>query len=189
MGNLYGLSHPMNTYISLLRGINVLGHKVIKMADLKALFESLKFKNVRTYIASGNVVFQSPEKDIAKLDAAIHAKIKKFYGFDVGLLTITPNELKAAIKKNPFPKAEPHRYCITFLSAVPKNIPHDEIDVRKTKGEEYTFIGKAMYLHCPNGFGKTKVTNAFLEKKLNVTMTSRNWNTVTKLLEMGKTMK
>jgi uncharacterized protein (DUF1697 family) len=176
----------MNTYISLLRGINVTGNKVIKMADLQKLYESLKFKNVQTYIASGNVVFQSPETDVQKLRRKIQKKIQEKFGFDVGILVITPKQLEKAIKQNPFPNAKPNMLCFNFLSEAPANVPMDEINARKDPAEQVKIIGDVLYHHCPIGFGKTDVTNAFLEKKLNVVATARNWNTVNKLLEMGK---
>ncbi len=176
----------MKTYISLLRGINVSGQKKITMDDLKKLYESLGFKKVQTYIQSGNVVFQSTEADGSAVIQKIEKKITKVYGFEVSVLIRTPEELQQVIARNPFTKQESEKSYVTFLSGVPVQVPMDEINKAKNSSEKYKIVGKEVYFYCPTGYGKTKLSNNFFEKKLKLSATTRNRNTVNKLLEIAE---
>lgn len=166
----------MPTYISMLRGINVSGQKSIKMEKLKELYESLKFNDIKTYIQSGNVMFECKDSDYKSLEKKIENKIKEKIGFDVVIFIRTRNELKKVIENNPFKEDE--RIYVTFLSSVPSKIPIDEINKAKGKSEKYFISSREIYFSCPNGYGKTKLSNNFFENKLKVTATTRNWNTV-----------
>ncbi len=168
----------MNRYISLLRGINVSGQKKIKMDDLKGLYDSLGFKDVHTYIQSGNVIFTSSESNTLKLSAEIEKKIQRTFNFDVVVFIRTEQEWKKLIAKNPFAEGEESRLYLTFLSDRPGNIPVEEIDKVKGKSEEFLISGREIYLYCPDGYGRTKLSNNFFERKLKVQATSRNWKTV-----------
>lgn len=169
----------------MLRGINVGGQKSVPMAELKKLYESLRFKNVQTYIQSGNVIFQSSESDVSKLITKIEKKIKQVFGFDVPVVIRTKEELQKAIKKMPFTNKETDGVYMMFLSDKPGQIPLDEINKVKDKSETFYISGKEIYLSCPKGFGQTKLTINLFEKKLKITATARNWNTVNKLMELA----
>ena len=174
----------MATYISILRGINVSGQKKIKMEALKALYESLGLKNIIVYIQSGNVIFESKETDIKKLTIKIEKRIKTSFGFDVVVFIKSKNDLQKIFSKNPFTKKDPKSIYITFLSDIPENIPTEEINRVKDKSEEFVFLGKEIFLFCPNGYGRTKLSNNFFEGKLKLSATTRNWNTINKLLRL-----
>ena len=172
----------MKTYISLLRGINVSGQKKIKMTDLKTLYEELGFKNVQTYIQSGNVVFKYKETDAAQLQQLIFDKIKIHYDFEVPNLILTPQEVEDALKNNPFNDIE--KMYFTFLNQIPTQENIEKLYTYSFEEEYYELIGKVIYFHCPNGAGRAKMNNNFFEQKLKVTATSRNLNTTKKLLKM-----
>ena len=174
----------MPTNISMLRGINVSGQKIIKMEALKNLYASLNFKNVKTYIQSGNVIFECRETSPEILKKKIENKIKEKFGFDVVVFIRTKKELQKIIENNPF-KNEDGLY-VTFLTSVPSFVPTEEINKIKSSSEKFVVSGKEIYFFCPNGYGKTKLSNNFFEKKLKVSATTRNWKTVNVLSGMWK---
>lgn len=174
----------MPTYISLLRGINVGGHKKIKMVDLKSLYEELGFTNVQTYIQSGNVVFEYQATVAIKLQQLIFEKIQSHYGFEVPNLILTPKEVEEALNNNPYQNIE--KPYFTFLSELPKQENIDALNSISFDNEFFELIGKVTYSHYPNGVGRAKMTLNFFEKKLKVTATARNLNTTKKLLEMAR---
>lgn len=179
----------MKTYISILRGINVSGQKLIKMEALKKAFEELQFKNVTTYIQSGNVIFQYSSAESAELEQKISGQIQKKFGFEVSVLVLLPGELKKILDNNPFanyPMKDISFLHVTFLASVPKEPDLETIAQKQAPGEEFRLIGEAVYLYCPNGYGKTKLTNTFLENKLKVGATTRNWKTANLLFAMAK---
>jgi len=178
----------MSRFIALLRGINVSGQKKIKMSELKTLFENLKFQDVETYIQSGNVIFFSKEKSTTKIANKISFGIKNKYNFEVQLLILTPQEIKQALKNNPFikRKKEIERLYATFLSAVPSIEMVNKLNEMSFLPEEYSINEKIIYLFLPNGAGKAKLNNNYLENKLKVIGTTRNWKTVTTLSELVK---
>ena len=174
----------MKKYVSLLRGINVSGQKKIRMEELKKLYESLGFKNVQTYIQSGNVIFEFSNTSLSKLRINIEQKIKQVYSFDVKVVIRTREELQSIVKHTPFSKKDNNRIYITFLSDMPTHIPTNELTKAKNISEEFFIFGREVYFFCPTGYGKTKLSNIFFEKKLHVFATTRNWKTVTTLLEL-----
>ena len=174
----------MYTYISLLRGINVTGYKKINMKELTAVYQSLEFENVRTYIQSGNVIFESSESNIDKLSKIIESAIKKKYSFEVSVFILTPNELQKIIERNPFPKKDFKPLMVTLLNQEPIKEKIKSLEVLDTNYEKYEICGKVIYLYFPNGYGRAKLNNNFLENKLKVRATTRNWRTLNKLLEM-----
>ncbi|MDZ7614310.1 MAG: DUF1697 domain-containing protein [Flavobacteriaceae bacterium] len=179
----------MSTYISLLRGINVSGQKLIKMDDLRKCFENLGFQDVRTHVQTGNVVFESEETDIVKIEENITRRIEHEFGFIVPVIAMTPEKLKHIIEYNPFLKdteKDQNYFHITFLSSIPENYDPRLFTDKKLAGEEIVFNGNAAYLYCPNGYGRTKLTNNFLETKLKVGATTRNWKTTNILLKMAE---
>ena len=178
----------MVTYISLLRGINVSGQKKVPMEKLKALYESLGFKNVQTYIQSGNVIFECSDKDVFVIRNKIELKIRNVFGFDVTVIIRTKDELRKVLERNPFSGKETKFLCVTFLATTPASLPREEIASMKHASEEFAISGREVYLFCPGGYGKTKLSNNLFERKLKVSATTRNWTTVQKLLELANTL-
>lgn len=178
----------MTIYISLLRGINVSGQKKIKMADLKALYEALDLENVKTYIQSGNVVFESDKKPPFDLPANIREAIQEKYGFSVPVEVRSLNYWRILIKDNIFcldHEKDDKYFHVTVLAEIPDEKLMHEIDKLSFGDDEYFIVGNRIYLYCPNGYGRTKLNNNFWERKLKVSATTRNWKTVKKLLELA----
>jgi uncharacterized protein (DUF1697 family) len=177
----------MPVLLAMLRGINVSGQKKVPMLQLKAMFEDLKFKNVRTYIQSGNVIFESKETNEAALSKKISKKILEEFGFEVSVVVRTADELLSVIKKNPFIKEKNvllDRLYISFLSEAPVKENLEKIRLPEGTTDRFVIAGKEVYLYCPGGYGETKLSNNFFENKLKVVATTRNWKTTNTLLEM-----
>ena len=178
-------------YIALLRGINVGSHKRIKMADLTKSLESLGFKNVKTYLQSGNVVFEDESADACKIAEDIEKKIGQTFKFHINVIIRTENELENIIKNNPFVKdanIQHDKLHVTFLSNMPDSEIIQDLDMKKDEDEKFEIAGREVYLYCPNGYARTKLKNDVFEKKLNTAATTRNWKTTNKLLEISKKM-
>ena len=178
----------MKTYISILRSINVGGQKIIKMADLLTLYNSLGFVNCKTYIQSGNVVFKAKEKDAQKLSKLIVKTINEQFGFWVPVIVIELNNLMQIITANPFvinDNIDTSHLHITFLENQPNTDDIDLLNQYKDPIDSFVIINQCIYLHCPNGYGNTKLHNVFFEKKLKQTATTRNWKTVNELLKLA----
>jgi uncharacterized protein (DUF1697 family) len=179
----------MAVFISLLRGINVGGQKKVKMADLKAVYEALSLENVTTYVQSGNVVFESSESETFALSQKIYEGIEKAFGFSAEIITRTVDDWRELIEHNPFGKnseKDPKYLHVTLLAEVPDKQLVQDVSTMRFEPDEYIVQGDVVYLYCPNGYGRTKLTNTFWEKKLKVGATTRNWNTVNKLLELAE---
>lgn len=180
----------MTTYISILRGINVNGQKLIKMGALKIMYEKRGFENVKTYIQSGNVIFKTLEMDEKILEKNISSSLKEDFGFEVSIIVLSIDTWKGITENNPFLKEklkDPQFFHVTFLANNPSDIDKEQIIVKKQANEEIAFSTHAVYLYCPNGYGKTKLNNNFLEAKLKVRATTRNWKTVNELLKLAQT--
>lgn len=175
----------MQTYISLLRGINVSGQKKIRMADLRNLYETLGLINVQSYLQSGNVVFDSDEKEIGKLKDAIEAQIESTYGFSVPVLIRTGDDFKRVIQEHPFAQEEAIRVLVTFLYEPPDQSNLEELNQYEDKVDQFSIGEQEIFLFCPGGYGRTKLSNNFFEKKLGVAATTRNWKSVNALYEMA----
>ncbi|AXT52429.1 DUF1697 domain-containing protein [Aquimarina sp. BL5] len=181
----------MNTYIALLRGINVGGHKKMKMADLKEMLESLGFSAVVTYIQSGNIVFRDASEDIEVLEVKIQTAIKKRFGFDVPVLIITHDTLNEILQKNPYVKRlesgqiDDKKMYFMLLCNQPNSLATAELSKVSFDPEEFIITKNVIYLFAANGYGKTKLHNNFFEKKLNCQTTTRNLRTLSKLLELS----
>jgi uncharacterized protein (DUF1697 family) len=175
----------MSRFVSLFRGINVGGHKTIRMDELKELYASMGFKNVVTYIQSGNVVFTSDDADVAQLSGQIEDGFAQKFGFHAKVMVRTSAELQAIIDNNPFqdqPAKESNRVVVMFLAGRPDSGALE--DMTYTGPEELYMIGQEMYIYYPNGMGRSKLSNTFLEKKLKTAGTARNWNTVLQLQKL-----
>jgi uncharacterized protein (DUF1697 family) len=179
----------MNTYISLLRGINVSGQKKIKMATLKSVYESLKFDNVLTYIQSGNVIFKSLDEKVI-IKKSIEVAIKEHFDFDVPVLILTHNQLENTYKNLPFSNVdieqEGSKIIIFFLSETISKNQEEIFGGYLTNSEQLVMGQDVIYLYCPDGLGKSKLTNKLIETKLKLTSTARNIKTVNKLLSLAK---
>ena len=175
----------MQTYISMLRGINVGGQKKIRMTALKSLYESLGLGNVQTYVQSGNVVFDSEEQDDEKLRKSIEAQIEAAFGFSVPILIRTANDFKRIIESHPFANEEPIRVLVTFLYERPQKSRWDELSLYQDKVDQFALGEQEIFLFCPGGYGRTKLSNTFFEKKLGVVATTRNWKSINTLYEMA----
>lgn len=179
----------MKTYISILRGINVSGHKLIKMDALRNLYENMGFSNVTTYVQSGNVIFRGEDIELKILEKQISQQIEKEFGFQVPVIVLSIEKLQQIIDNNPFAEdknKDQSFFHVTFLSSRPDKYDTNTIEDKKQNEEEISFSDNAVYLYCPNGYGRTKLTNNFLEAKLKVGATTRNWKTTQELLKIAE---
>ena len=175
----------MKTWVLLLRGINVGGRNLLPMKELVAGLASLKMLNIRTYIQSGNVVFQYKGKLPKTLGQRIADSVEESHGFRPETLILSADQLDAAIAVNPFPKAtgDPKSLHCFFLAAAVKTPPAEQLNELASPTEEWRLIDQAFYLQAPDGIGRSKLA-ARAEKTLGVSTTARNWKTVLKLSEM-----
>lgn len=178
----------LQIYISVLRGINVSGQKKILMSDLKKLYKNLGFKDVITYIQSGNVIFKNKKLPDTELAKKVEEAINKEYNFEVPVIIRSVEEMKKTILSNPFLKeknCDTKRLYVTFLSEIPAKENVEGIEDIDFLPDRFIITGKEIYLCIPNGYGETKIPNNFFEKKLKVKATTRNWNTVNKLVDLA----
>ncbi|HLK90909.1 MAG TPA: DUF1697 domain-containing protein [Polyangia bacterium] len=178
----------MPNYVAMLRGINVSGAKSVKMEALRASFEALGFGNVRTYVQSGNVVFAASERTAAPLAGKITARIKRDFGYDVPTLVLRADELARVVEESPFvgkKGIDPAKLHVTFLDGAAGAAGLKKMEGVASAGEELRCLGTSIYLHCPDGYGRTKLNNNAFERALRVGATTRNWKTVTTLAQMA----
>ena len=167
----------MATYVALLRAVNVGGTGKLPMADLKAMCEAAGFSRVQTYIASGNVVFES-KASAAGVKSALEARLRAYAGKPVGVVVRTAAEMAAVAKTNPFPRAAPSRTVAIFLDAAP---PSDALDhATGARNEQMCFGAREIFVHYPDGIGTSK-----LRIPAAMAGTARNMNTVAKLAELA----
>jgi len=171
----------------MLRGVNVGGHNQIKMDALRSLCESLALRNPQTYVQSGNVVFATNERNLTRVGERIEDAIEKKLGFRPGVILRTASELKGVVARNPFAKrneVHPGKLLVVFLNEKPGQDDCALLQRVKAADEEVRADGREIYLYFPNGAGRSKLFAA--TGRLKKSGTSRNWNTVTKLLEMAE---
>jgi len=176
----------MTTWIGLLRGINVGGRNILPMADLRSDLESLKLTNVRTYIQSGNVVFDSAARSPTALAKIIGERIETRHGFRPHLLLMKHKDLLAAVESNPFPDAvhDPKSLHFLFLAQPAVDPNTKALEDARSRTESYKLTERVFYLHAPDGIGRSKLA-ANAEKHLGVVATGRNFRTVEKLSAMA----
>lgn len=174
----------MQTFIALLRGINVGGHKKVPMAELRELLSNSGFLNVKTYIQSGNVVFQSTETNSFKIEHDISRAIKDHFGFDVPVLVRTPEQIKVILNHCPFTEDDMQKSYFMLLDTIPDEELVKIASQKVYDNEYYHIINDCIYFYCPAGYGKAKFNMSYFEKKLQANATSRNYKTVTKLLSL-----
>lgn len=178
----------MPRYVAMLRGINVSGQKIIKMERLRQLFESMAFTNVSTYIQSGNVIFDSEEVDSAVLRDRIVYELKEQLMFDIPVIIRTPAELQEVVQDTPYPTVnvdENEQRYVTFLSQVPTEAALAKLQAAQSEVDEYHVRGITVYLLIRKNYGDSKFSNNFIEKKLCVAATTRNWETVNRLIQLS----
>jgi uncharacterized protein (DUF1697 family) len=177
----------MGHYVALLRGINVSGHRRLPMKKLITIFEEHGCRDVRTYIQSGNVVFEAKAALAKRIPKLVHASVEKEFDYDVPVVVRSAAELKKALAAHPFAKGEANDKAlhVAFLSAEPTAKAVAAIDEKRSPGDRFAVKGREVHLHLPKGVGKTKLDNAYLERTLAVKSTMRNWRTCQKLLEMA----
>ena len=175
------------THVALLRGINVGGHHKVPMAELRALFEQLGHTAVATYVQSGNVLFTSAAADEPTIVRAIATALHDRFGFDIPVVVRTTDELATAAARHPYASAQPDdaKLHLFFLAAAPAPEAIGKLDPARFAPDEFTLEGRHLYAHYPNGAGRSKLTNAPIERALGTTATARNWRTVTKLLALA----
>jgi uncharacterized protein (DUF1697 family) len=175
----------MKAYVALLRGINLGARNKVSMADLRALFAALGAVDVATYVQSGNVLFSSTDS-AGKLTEAIEKRIRSDLGIEVAVLLRTQPQLAKVLARNPFADdvSDPTKLHVTFLADKPDPARVRKLDTTLAEPDEFRVSGQEVYLHTPNGYGRSKLSNAYFEKQLDVRATTRNWRTVTKLAEL-----
>ncbi len=162
------------------------GGRQVNMKRLKEVFADLGLSDVATYVQSGNVVFRAGKQPSAKsLEVAIEAA----FGLDVTVILRTAREMAEVLNGNPYLAADAgadrSRLYVTFLADQPEKGALDGVDVEKYAPDEFQLVGRELYLHYPNGYGRTKLSNDFFERRTKLRATTRNWNTVTKLVELS----
>jgi len=168
----------MKNYIALLRGINVGGHKKIKMADLRTALSNLGLKNVATYIQSGNVFFTSEEKNIKKLEQDIHNTIVEVFGFEVPVLVTTKEDLQAVLDNCPFDEDVKQNSCFVLFYDTPDADLVKVVSEISYPNETIIIKENCIYFYSAVGYGKVKFNNSFFERKLKVISTARNYKTM-----------
>jgi uncharacterized protein (DUF1697 family) len=177
----------MKTHIALLRGINVSGHRMIKMEILKNCLEKIGFQNVQTYIQSGNVFVDTDEENAAKVAFIIKQEIQKTFGHDVPVIVITKNDLELCLLNNPFLKnqeVDTKKLYVAFVSIILKSESTNDLKISNFKPDEVVVDENRIYIKYDISPAKTKLDQNYIEKKLNITATIRNWNTVNQLLKI-----
>lgn len=175
----------MTTYVALLRGVNV-GGRSLAMEALAGLFVDLGHTGVQTYIQSGNVVFSSSRTDQPGLAAEIESRLEGDFSLRSPVVLRSATQLGSVARAHPFdgPGIGPTTLHVTFLAAVPELARVADLEPPAAAGERWSVAGREVFLHCPDGYGRTKLTNAFFERRLGVAATTRNWNTVLKLHDL-----
>lgn len=182
----------MEAYVALLRGINVSGHHLIKMADLKNALSNLKLKNLTTYLQSGNLVFESETKTCADLENLIANNILKVFGFDVKVTVIDKEKFLRLFSNNPFakiPGIDLKQLYYIHLMGKPDIETFTAIQNDQRFPEKMSLHKDVIYVHYLNGYGRSKLHGSVFEKKLKLSATARNHNTMKNLSEMLTSLK
>jgi Uncharacterized protein conserved in bacteria len=179
----------MPVLISFLRGVNVGGHAKIKMEALRDLCVSLKFQEPQTYVQSGNVIFKTPERNLALVAKRFQQAIEKTFDCLPIVVLRTVSELRAVVANNPFagrPGIEPGKLLVSFLAAAPAKDARKNLAALAIQPEELHLIGHELFIYFPNGQGKSRLPWARVDKVLQTPGTGRNWNSVTRVLEIAE---
>jgi uncharacterized protein (DUF1697 family) len=175
----------MAVYIALVRGINVGRHRRVSMADLRDAFAAAGVDNATTYLQSGNVHLES-RLSAAKLAPKLEKELERRLGLDVSIFVRTRAQLARLVERNPFAdESDAKKVHVAFLESAPQRTRARNLDPERVAPDEFRVVAREIYLHYPNGYGRSKLTNDYLEKQLGVRSTLRNWKTVTALAELA----
>jgi uncharacterized protein (DUF1697 family) len=176
----------MTTYVAMLRGINVSGRNPLSMEDLRAVVVGAGGQDVRTYIQSGNAIFTHRGRE-RSVRESLQRGLREALRTEIPVLVRTRQELDDVIATNPFVRRgeTAGSLHVTFMGAVADPAAVEAARRRTADGDEFEVIGREIYLLCPNGYGRTKLTNAFFEKRLGSEATTRNWKTITALVALA----
>ena len=183
----------MTVYVSMLRAVNVGGTSRIKMDDLRKVYESLGLRDVRTLLQSGNVLFRSGLADRGRLVKRIMQEIERQLELEVEVILRTLAEVVSIVERGPVlsPRADMSKLVVMFLSSVPDSAAQAALlkwHKSKELKEMVELRGPEIYLYYPDGIGRSKLTNAVIESKLDTFGTARNWNTLKKLIDVGRAL-
>jgi uncharacterized protein (DUF1697 family) len=175
-----------NTWVALLRGVNVGGKHILPMKQLVGMFTEAQCVNVRSYIQSGNVVFTAPPKIAQNLPGLLGKEIEARFGFSAPMVLRNRDQMQKVARGNPFLKAglAESTLHVYFLADEPSAAAIKSLDPNRSPGDRFQVAGREIYLHLPNGMGRSKLTSTYFDSKLSTVATARNWATVLKLLEM-----
>ena len=173
----------MNTFIALIRGINVVGKNILPMKNLVKILEDMGCEEVKTYIQSGNIVFKIKQNQKLQIAREISSRISEIYGFEPHVMLLNIAELQEAIAKNPFKTENGKALHFFFLDSLPQKPDLERLITVKSKSEEFKLDKNIFYLYAPDGIGRSKLA-AIIEKCMGVPVTARNWNTVSKLVQI-----
>jgi uncharacterized protein (DUF1697 family) len=175
-------------YVALLRSVNVAGHGRVAMDELRGAFDNLGYSGVTTYIQTGNVLFSTGSKSEPGIATAIEQRLAEAFGDSPAVLIRNVADLQRVGTSSPYAKAgaDPGRHHVTFLATVPPKAALDALNLPVSGRDELVVDGREVYVHTPDGYAHTKYTGTFLERRLGVVSTTRNWNTVSKLCELAK---
>ncbi len=178
----------MPRYVALLRSVNIGGYGRIPMNELRSSFEKLGYADVTTYIQTGNVLFSTTSKSEPKIVDTIEERLDEDFGESPAVILRSVPELLRVGKASPFARsgANPARHHVTFLATPPGKAALAAFDPPASGQDELVVDGREVYVHTPNGYAETKYTGTFLERRLGVVSTTRNWNTVTKLCALAE---
>ncbi len=178
----------MPQYVALLRSVNVAGHGRLAMSDVRASFDALGYGDVRTYIQTGNVLFSASSKSEKSVVSAIESQLASDFGDSPAVLLRTVSELQRVGRSSPYTKAgaDPSRHHVTFLARAPAKAALAALSpLPPSRNDELVVDGREVYVHTPDGYNETKYSGSFLERRLGLVSTTRNWNTVQKLCELA----
>jgi uncharacterized protein (DUF1697 family) len=180
----------MKTYISFLRGVNMTGHNSVKMAELLSLYNDMGFNDCETYIQSGNVIFKGADIVTADETAAMIEKaILKRFSYTIPVMIRTVEEVRNIMSVNPFlnrENFEPSQMAVILLYERATELQIQKVAAIDYTPDKFEISGREIFIYCPNGFGRTKLYTNFFEKKMGVTGTARNWNTITTILNISE---
>jgi uncharacterized protein (DUF1697 family) len=174
-------------FVAFIRGINVGGKAKVPMGELRSSLDAAGLEEVVTYIQSGNVVLRSTRRDARKLEDQIAKVVADGFGVDAAVMVRTPSELEKIVESNPFLAGKDvSKLHVVFLSDKPKADAVAGLDPDRSPPDEFAVLGREIFLHFPNGFGRTKLTIDYFERRLGVRASARNWKTVNKMLALSQ---
>lgn len=177
----------MPTYVAMPRGINLGGHKKIKMEELRAALEAAGFSRVKTYIQSGNIVFKSKSTSSAPMSKKVEAIILEKFGHTVSVITRTADELARAVENNPLLKQsgiDLEKLHVMFLSEAPAPEAIEKVKAWVVAPEQLLHLEKEIFFYLPNGMANSFLMKKPVDRILAVTTTTRNWRTVNAIHQM-----